>query len=160
LRTGPGSVKSPSGQPFRRREPDFRALLRLKVRTSVDTVKRCGSRCSHDLSPLRGSPAWPLGNALPSCTYLQRFSRLKRHGFSRFQRYFRVSIRPGLGMTTRALPTAMRFATSSSLRPLRPTVANRDRTFRTLPRKRGPTQRIPDVTPCENSSATRWRAIS
>jgi hypothetical protein len=71
LEDGPGSVKSRSDEPFRRHEPDFRALLRLRVRTPTDAVKRCGSRCSLDLSPLRGSPARSLGYALPSCACFQ-----------------------------------------------------------------------------------------
>jgi hypothetical protein len=79
LRTGPSSVKSHSDQLFRRREPDFRALLRLRVRTPTDTVKRCGSRCSLDLSPFtahrRGRWAKPSPRVLASSG-----DRLKRHG--------------------------------------------------------------------------------
>ena len=59
----------------------------------------CPSRCSHDLSPLRGSPAPPLGLRPPLMRLLRPERRHPKMRSLVALRHFRVSIRWGLGAT-------------------------------------------------------------
>jgi hypothetical protein len=103
------------------------------------------SRCSHDLSPLRGLPIQPLGLRPPLVCFLRREPRRPKTLCLLVSRHFRVSIRLGLGATPK---------TGSNLRG----VCNLFRSPRTL-RKRPARTRAPSASPravtlCEEPLST------
>jgi hypothetical protein len=78
---------------------DFRALLRLSVRTRGARLGARSSRCSPDLWPLRGLPVRPLGSRPPLLRLLRRQPPRPKTSQLLASRHYRVSIRPNLGAT-------------------------------------------------------------
>jgi hypothetical protein len=78
---------------------DFRALLRLSVRTRGARLGARSSRCSPDLWPLRGLPARPLGLRPPLLRLLGLEPPRPKTDWLGALRHYRVSIRPNLGAT-------------------------------------------------------------
>jgi hypothetical protein len=91
------------------------------------------SRCSHDLSPLRGMPSQSLGSRPPLMCLLRPEPRHPKTLRLVVLRHFRVSIRPGLGATPK---------TGSNLHG----VCNLFRSPRT-PRKKPARTRAPSASP-------------
>jgi hypothetical protein len=100
------------------------------------------SRCSHDLSPLRGVPIQPLGLRPPLMCLLGRGSRRPKTRWLVVSRHFRVSIRLDLG-TTPKTGSDLRGVCNlfRSPKALQQPPASRRLPSRSCTRKRAPLQR-------------------
>jgi hypothetical protein len=138
----------PFGASSCRREPA--TTERCSDRESVldrDPLGPHSSRCSHDLSPLRGMPTRSLGFRPPLMCLLGLEPLRPKTLCLMASRHFRVSIRPGLGATPKTGSNLLGVShLFRSPRTLVQPPANRRLPFRAGPRKRETPQRDPGLS--------------
>jgi hypothetical protein len=104
-RAPPDSAKRPVKQARTGKNPDFRALLQLSVRSPPTSLDAWRSRCSPGLFPLRGLPTQSLDSRPPLMCFPLGPDLPPKKQNKTDQRHSRVSIRSGLGTTPKTHPS-------------------------------------------------------